>query len=59
MTGKHAQEDLPGPPAGAYDEVWLVGDAGDAFPVGVLAPDGEGVWGLPAGVRAGRAWRPG
>jgi len=44
--------DLPRPPAGAWYEVWLVGDAGEAFPVGVLAPDGEGVWRLPADVAA-------
>jgi anti-sigma-K factor RskA len=44
--------DLPRPPAGAYYEVWLVGDAGEAFPVGVLAPDGEGIWSLPADVAA-------
>jgi anti-sigma-K factor RskA len=44
--------DLPRPPAGAWYEVWLVGDAGEAFPVGVLAPDGEGVWSLPADVAA-------
>jgi anti-sigma factor RsiW len=43
---------LPRPPAGAYYEVWLVGDAGEAFPVGVLASDGEGVWSLPADVAA-------
>jgi anti-sigma factor RsiW len=43
---------LPRPPAGAWYEVWLVGDGGEAFPVGVLAPDGEGVWSLPADVAA-------
>jgi anti-sigma factor RsiW len=43
---------LPRPPAGAYYEVWLVDDAGNEFPVGVLAPDGEGVWSLPADVAA-------
>ena len=43
---------LPRPPAGAWYEVWLVGDAGEAFPVGVLAPDGEGVWSLPADMAA-------
>jgi anti-sigma factor RsiW len=43
---------LPRPPAGAYYEVWLVDDAGNQFPVGVLAPDGEGVWSLPAEVAA-------
>jgi anti-sigma factor RsiW len=43
---------LPRPPAGAYYEVWLVGEAGEAFPVGVLASDGEGVWSLPAEVAA-------
>jgi len=44
--------DLPRPPAGAWYEVWLVGETGEAFPVGVLAPDGEGVWSLPADVAA-------
>jgi hypothetical protein len=44
---------LPRPEGGAYYEVWLVGAAGDGFPVGVLAPNGEGVWSLPAEV-AGR-----
>ena len=44
--------DLPRPPAGAWYEVWLVGDGGEAFPVGVLAPDGEGVWSLPADMAA-------
>jgi anti-sigma factor RsiW len=43
---------LPRPPAGGYYEVWLVGDAGRVFPVGVLAPDGEGIWSLPADVAA-------
>jgi anti-sigma factor RsiW len=43
---------LPRPPAGAYYEVWLMDDAGTAFPVGVLAPDGQGVWSLPAEVAA-------
>jgi Anti-sigma-K factor rskA len=43
---------LPRPSAGAYYEVWLVDDAGRAFPVGVLAPTGEGVWTLPAEVAA-------
>jgi len=43
---------LPRPPAGAYYEVWLVGDPGEEFPVGVLAPDGEGIWSLPAEVAA-------
>jgi hypothetical protein len=43
---------LPRPPAGAHYEVWLVGDAGEEFPVGVLAPDGEGIWSLPADVAA-------
>ena len=33
-------------------EVWLVDDAGGAFPVGVLAPNGEGIWSLPADVAA-------
>jgi anti-sigma factor RsiW len=45
-------QDLPRPPAGAYYEVWLVGDTGEAFPVGVLAPSGEGIWSLPADVAA-------
>jgi anti-sigma-K factor RskA len=44
--------DLPRPPAGAYYEVWLVDGTGDEFPVGVLAPDGEGIWSLPADVAA-------
>jgi len=45
--------DLARPPAGAWYEVWLVGDGGgEAFPVGVLAPDGEGIWSLPADVAA-------
>jgi anti-sigma factor RsiW len=44
--------DLPRPPAGAWYEVWLVGDPGEEFPVGVLAPDGEGIWSLPAEVAA-------
>jgi hypothetical protein len=44
--------DLPRPPAGAWYEVWLVGDAGQVFPVGALAPDGEGIWSLPADVAA-------
>jgi len=44
--------DLPRPPAGAWYEVWLVGDTGELFPVGVLAPDGEGIWSLPADVAA-------
>jgi len=44
--------DLPRPPAGAYYEVWLVDGAGDEFPVGVLAPNGEGIWSLPADVAA-------
>jgi hypothetical protein len=43
---------LPRPAAGAYYEVWLVDDAGRPFPVGVLAPDGEGVWSLPADIAA-------
>jgi anti-sigma factor RsiW len=43
---------LPRPPAGAWYEVWLVGDPGQEFPVGVLAPDGEGIWSLPAEVAA-------
>jgi anti-sigma factor RsiW len=44
--------DLPRPPAGAYYEVWLVDGAGDEFPVGVLAPNGVGIWSLPAVVAA-------
>jgi anti-sigma-K factor RskA len=44
--------DLPRPPAGAYYEVWLVDGAGQEFPVGVLAPNGEGIWSLPADVAA-------
>ena len=44
--------DLPRPPTGAYYEVWLVDGAGDEFPVGVLAPNGEGIWSLPADVAA-------
>ena len=47
-----AASDLPRPPAGAWYEVWLVGDGGEPFPVGVLAPDGEGIWSLPADVAA-------
>jgi anti-sigma factor RsiW len=43
---------LPRPASGAWYEVWLLGDAGEAFPVGVLAPDGEGIWSLPAEVAA-------
>jgi hypothetical protein len=43
---------LDRPAGGAYYEVWLVDAAGEAFPVGVLAPDGEGVWSLPAEVAA-------
>jgi anti-sigma factor RsiW len=45
-------EGLPRPPAGAYYQVWLVGDAGQDFPVGVLAPNGQGIWSLPADVAA-------
>jgi anti-sigma-K factor RskA len=44
--------DLPRPPAGAYYEVWLLDDAGGEFPVGVLAPTGEGIWSLPSAVAA-------
>lgn len=43
---------LPRPPAGAYYEVWLVGEGGEELPVGVLAPSGEGVWSLPTEVAA-------
>jgi hypothetical protein len=45
-------EGLPRPPAGAFYGVWLLGDAGKDFPVGVLAPDGHGIWTLPADVAA-------
>jgi anti-sigma-K factor RskA len=45
-------EGLPRPPGGAYYQVWLVGDAGKDFPVGVLAPNGQGIWSLPADVAA-------
>jgi len=45
-------EGLPRPPAGSYYQVWLVGDAGKDFPVGVLAPNGQGIWSLPAEVAA-------
>jgi hypothetical protein len=45
-------EGLPRPPGGAYYQVWLVGDAGTDFPVGVLAPNGQGIWSLPADVAA-------
>jgi hypothetical protein len=45
-------EGLPRPPAGSYYQVWLVGDAGKDFPVGVLAPNGQGIWSLPADVAA-------
>jgi len=43
---------LPRPPAGGYYEVWLVGDGGRRFPVGILSPDGQGIWSLPAEVAA-------
>jgi Anti-sigma-K factor rskA, C-terminal len=43
---------LPRPPAGAFYGVWLVGDAGQDFLVGVLAPNGQGIWSLPADVAA-------
>ena len=43
---------LPRPPAGGYYEVWLVGDGGREFPVGILSPDGQGIWSLPAEVAA-------
>jgi hypothetical protein len=43
---------LPRPPAGGYYEVWLVGDGGREFPVGILSPDGQGIWSLPAEVTA-------
>jgi anti-sigma-K factor RskA len=39
---------LPHPTAGSYYQVWLVGgQEGDIFPVGVLPPDGHGIWSLP------------
>ncbi len=42
---------LPRPTAGSYYQVWLVGgQRGDAFPVGVLSPDGHGIWSLPTEV---------
>src|SRR4029453_7541873 len=44
--------DLPRPPAGACYGVCVVDGTGDEFPVGVLAPDGEGIWSLPADVAA-------
>ena len=34
------------------EENGLVGDAGKDFPVGVLAPNGQGIWSLPADVAA-------
>jgi anti-sigma factor RsiW len=43
---------LPRPPAGGYYQVWLVGDGGREFPVGILSPDGQGIWSLPAEVAA-------
>jgi hypothetical protein len=46
-----AAEDLPPLRAGQYYEVWLLDpDAGTVFPVGVLPPDGEGRFTLPASV---------
>jgi hypothetical protein len=43
---------LPRPAAGAYYEVWLVDEAGNDFPVGILAPNGEGIWSLPSDTAA-------
>ena len=44
-------EDLPTPGAGQYYEVWLLDpEAGTVFPVGVLPPDGEARFTLPASV---------
>jgi Anti-sigma-K factor rskA len=46
-----AAEDLPALRAGQYYEVWLLDPgAGTMFPVGVLPPDGEGRFTLPASV---------
>jgi Anti-sigma-K factor rskA/Putative zinc-finger len=46
-----AAEDLPPLRAGQYYEVWLLDPgAGTVFPVGVLPPDGEGRFTLPASV---------
>jgi Anti-sigma-K factor rskA/Putative zinc-finger len=46
-----AAEDLPALRAGQYYEVWLLDPgAGTVFPVGVLPPDGEGRFTLPASV---------
>jgi anti-sigma-K factor RskA len=52
VTAAGARRSRSAPPAGAYYEVWLVGDDGRPFPVGVLAPNGEGIWSLPADVAA-------
>ena len=44
-------DDLPAPGPGQYYEVWLLDpDAGKVFSVGVLPPDGEGRFTLPASV---------
>jgi hypothetical protein len=44
-------EGLPAPGAGQYHEVWLLDpDAGTVFPVGVLPPDGQARFTLPASV---------
>ena len=44
-------DDLPALRPGQYYEVWLLDpDAGTVFPVGVLPPDGEGRFTLPASV---------
>lgn len=46
-----AAEDLPPLRVGQYYEVWLLDPgAGTVFPVGVLPPDGEGRFTLPASV---------
>jgi hypothetical protein len=46
-----AAQGLPALRAGQYYEVWLLDpDAGTVFPVGVLPPDGEGRFALPASV---------
>jgi anti-sigma-K factor RskA len=44
-------DDLPALRPGQYYEVWLLDpDAGTVVPVGVLPPDGEGRFTLPASV---------
>ena len=46
-----AAQDLPALGPGQYYEVWLLDpDAGTVFPVGVLPPDGEASFTLPASV---------